>query len=356
MAYLMKLKLAACVTICALAYVAVASDHECPADRPYPRGSDACDSCPWEETLALYKSGELSETRKSQVFDHHIRVSVVCDVDRPVDVDDVFSKVEETERTVERLFPGSIERLDGLNQEGEPKILEVVTGICDYGGSVDDCVMYTVCASGPRRGCDVSSGQAFANADDNSTHITFVPWLAENDWWWTPGNRYGNLQHEFTHLLDYTYFRVHGERGHDLSWWVEGFPQFIQNQILNDSLSWRRGNDSAYLLGIFTHRDNTSDYYDGMRVVWYLSERAPWLMHGIAAGIREGIYRGPRSHLAWHDLMGYIAARHQDDYEQYITTTGARSSRASFSSDDHTVRGFTDAPQMPTRMGSQTRP
>lgn len=323
------LKLTTIKLICLLALTTFADEHSCPDERPYPRGGDACDSCPWEETLAQYQAGELSETRESEVFGHQIRVSIVCDVNRPVDIEDVYTKIGEVERNFDELFGPAIIRKDSIDEDGNPKVLEVVTGICDYEDGVDDCVMYAVCESGPRLGCGVSSGQAFANASDTSTHITFVPYFREGRYWWVRGNRYGNLQHEYAHLLDYTFFRQHSERGNDLNWWREGFPQFAQNQILDDDLSWQRGNDGVHLLEIFTHRYNTSDYYDGMRVMWYLAENAPWQLQNIASEIRSGIYDTPDSHLSWHFLMGFIAARHQDQFDRYLEVRQQRTN-ASF--------------------------
>lgn len=305
------------------------NDHSCPDARPHPRGTDACDSCPWEETLEQYQAGELSTVRPSEIFDHSIRVSVVCDVGRPIDVDDVFEKITATERTFQRMFDRSIEP-----QDGDEVMLEVITGICDYGNGVDDCVMYTVCREGGiGGGCAVSSGQAHANAGGVATHATFVPWLPEGTWWWAEGNRYANLQHEFAHLLDYTYLRKDAYRGTDLNWWVEGVPQFIQWTILKDRLSWDRGNDDARLLETFTHRWNTSDYYDGMRAIAYLEANAPYLLEAIATEVRGGIYRHQDRHVAWHNLMGHIAVRHQWFFDQYVesisTSLASRPSRES---------------------------
>ncbi len=307
------------LVITVLAPFSSSDDHSCPDDRPYPRGRSACDSCPWQETLDKYQAGELSTIRKSEVFDHSISVSVVCDENRTVDVDDVFEKLDETERLFYDIFKSAI----GLD-DGNDSTLEVITGICDVSGAVDDCVMYTVCQETEIGStCDVSSGLSFANSDGVATHTTYVPYLPEGAFWWIEGNRYGNLQHEFTHLLDYTYLRVDTQRGTDLDWWVEGLPQFIQWKILNDRLSWDRGNDSARLLEIFTHRWNTNDYYDGMRVFAYLHSYAPYWLDVLAGDVKAGIYSDANSHLAWHYVLGFISSRHESSYREFIELTNA---------------------------------
>lgn len=277
---------------------------ECPEDRPYPRGSGACDSCPWEQTVEDYKAGELSEIRDSQVFGHQIRVSIVCDTNRPIDVDDVFAKINDTERMFSNHF-------DVSPEDGEGVMLEVVTGICDQEESVDDCNMYEVCRSGGAwRGCDLASGLSYANTGGLADHITFVPFLPEGVYWWAEGNRYANLQHEYSHLLDFTYIRRDILRGTDTNWWVEGMPQFIQWRILNDSLSWHRGNDEARILEIFTHRHNTSDYFDGLRLVAYLSFYAPYLLDEVVKDLSNGVYQDSEAHLKYFFLLGHIASSH----------------------------------------------
>lgn len=328
----MTQKAAALLTLSAMLLVeTVSADNgSCPEARPYPRGTSACDSCPWEETLADYEAGELSTIRESDVFEHSIRVSVVCDVDRPVNIDDVYEKISETEQ----MFYEFLEPVIHI-EDGNEVMLEVITGICDYGGGIDDCVMYTVCREGGiGSGCDVSSGQAFANSGGVATHTTFVPFLPEGTFWWIEGNRYGNLQHEFTHLLDYTYLRVDAQRGTDLDWWVEGLPQFIQWKILNDRLSWDRGNDNARLLEIFTHRWNTNDYYDGMRVFAFLHSNTPYWLQILASDVRDGIYRSAESHLAWYTLLGYISSRHEDSYRQFVEFQTESLSRPARTRDD----------------------
>ncbi|MCY4095565.1 MAG: hypothetical protein OXG05_10635 [Gammaproteobacteria bacterium] len=297
---------------------ALADDDYCP-DGTYRRG-DTCDSCPWAETLARYRNGELSTTRKSQVFEHSIRVSVACDTNRPVDVDDVFEKLAVTERTFDEFLGFAIRRNDG-----EEFILEIITGICDYeeGGEssaelTDDCNMYEICKYLGGGNCGLTTGRAFAYLANEFTHTAFVPFSREGVYWWVEGNRYGNLQHEFAHLLDYTYFRD-TESGTDLDWWVEGMPQFIQWKILNDRASWDRGNDEAHLLEIFTHRWNTNNYYDGMRVFAYLNTFAPHWLEWLATDVRNGIYRDADTHLDWHRKLGNIAWLHEFGYRDYVT-------------------------------------
>ena len=304
-----------------LAHSTLADHQSCPDDRPYARGHNACDSCPWEETLKKYKAGELSTTRSSTVFRHNIRVSVVCDRNRPIDVDDVFEKIAEVEQFVFDLFDEIINIEDGINNT-----LEVIAGICDYngglsGGGIDDCNMYEVCRlAGVGGGCNsLPTGKAFFNRGNNATHTAFIPWLPENEWWWSRENRYGNLQHEFTHLLDYTYFRRDNKRGADSNWWVEGLAQFVQWRTLeNDMVSWRRGNDRATMLDVFMHRGNSSDYYDGMRMFSFMAQVAPWMLKAIADNMRSGIYRSADSHLSWQKLLGYMASRYQDVHSQYV--------------------------------------
>ncbi len=319
MGFHLSLTLLASATVLAFSMSIYADNHSCPDERPHPRGVDACDSCPWEDVLADYKAGELSTIRESEVFDHDIRVSVVCDVNRTVDVDDVYEKIAVAEQKFDEIFGSVLSRDDGLGRANRPKILEIVTGICDYGGGIDDCVLYTVCRDVTGGSCSVSNGIAYFNSGGVASHIAFVPYLPEGKFWWVDGNRYGNLQHEFAHLLDFTYFRIDGQSGKDLDWWIEGMPQLIQWEILNDQLSWGRGNDRARLLDIFTHRWNTNNYYDGMRVLAYFKERAPWLVQAVASEIRSGIYTHSDLHLSWHTLMGHIAARHQYDYEGYTS-------------------------------------
>lgn len=288
--------------------------HTCPDDRPYPRGGSACDSCPWEQSVDQYLDGELSTLRESKVFDHTIRVSVVCDVGRPISVDDVFEKINETELVFKDLFGNSIKENDG-----EGVMLEILTGICDYYDDVDDCNLYEVCVrAGIGSGCDLSSGLAYANAGGIATHAAFAPYLPEGDWWWAPGNQYKNLQHEFAHLLDFTYMRNDYQGGYDLDWWIEGMPQFIQWKILNDSLSWDRGNNEARLLEIFTHRWNTTNYYDGMRVFAFLENSAPRWLDLLAEDVQRGIYSNNEHHLAWHNAMGYLSSRYEQQFRDFV--------------------------------------
>ncbi len=58
--------LVTCISVLCLS--ALADEHSCPEDRPYPRGSTACDSCPWEETFEKWQEGVLGETRPSSLF------------------------------------------------------------------------------------------------------------------------------------------------------------------------------------------------------------------------------------------------------------------------------------------------
>ena len=202
----------ASVLLFSVFWQSIALGDHCPADRPYHRGGNACDSCDWKEVIEQYKTGELSTTRSSRLFDHEIRVSVLCDVNRPVDVDDVFTKLDETEMELLELFGRLLDRSQGVvtADDGEtvtPKVLEVVVGICDYGDGVDDCVMWTLCAYEWGWNCGVASGQAWPNTPNDATHTAFVPQLPDGVYWWNDENIYKNLQHEFTHLLDFTYLR-----------------------------------------------------------------------------------------------------------------------------------------------------
>ena len=327
-------------TLVVVALQTLADNHSCPDDKPFPRGSDACDRCDWKDVLEKYEAGDLSVTRESEVFDHSIRVSVVCDKDRPVDVDDVFKKLTETEMKIASYFESAIDKDDG-----NEKVLEIITGVCDYEpGVVDDCTMHMICKeAGIGSGCNTAYGIAYAYSDNDATHTAFSPILPENLWVWVPGNRYHNLQHEFSHLLDFTYFRVDVRRGNDLNWWIEGMPQFIQWQILNDRTSWQRGNNDAHMLEIFSDRWNVSNYYDGMRIFAFLDIEAPWLLDEVARNVRNGIYANPDSHLAWHNLHGYIASRHQREYERFIEISNAIiSTQESTTSDPNMVPAMTD--------------
>lgn len=138
---------------------ALADDHSCPTERPYPRGESACDSCEADDLLRRYRLGELSETRASAVFDHRIKVAVFCDANRAVDADDVFARVDGTDAEFLSLLGRSLNRSDG-RRSGRPLVLEVVVGICDTDDGVDDCAMNRLCYSKGWRGCDVSTGIA----------------------------------------------------------------------------------------------------------------------------------------------------------------------------------------------------
>ena len=284
------------------------ADHHCPDERPYPRGSTACDSCDWRTTLESYRTGDLSTIRESRLFDHQLQVSVFCDAGRPVDVEDVFAKLDAVEMEFDRLFGRTMDSGDG-----EGHVLEVVVGICDMKGDIDDCAMFTLCSNEWGRRCAVTAGQTHRNTPTG--HTAFVPWLAEGNFWWIEGNRYANLQHEMAHLMDITYLKVDKGRGPDTKWWVEGLAQYVQWRQLGDYLSWSRGNDDATMLDVLTHRPNTSEYYDGMRMFAFLDEHDPWMIERAAAVVRNGVYTLPERHLYWHDFLGHIAWRHQRGWE-----------------------------------------
>lgn len=317
------------LTVAALlvAQVAHSDSHACSAERPYPRGVSACDRCPWEETLAAYQSGSLSTVRKSKIFNHVLRVSVVCDVGRPVDIEDLYEKIHATERVFESVLGKTIRKEDGIGV-----VLEVISGVCDVDDEMDDCVAYTVCREGGvGYGCDVSSGQSFMHSGGVATHAAIVPYLPKDTWWWIPSNRYANLQHEFSHILDYTYFKNYREREKDTNWWVEGLPQYMQSKVLKDQLSWDRGNDEAGLQEIFDHSSNTSDYYDGMRVFAFLDTYHPHLLDVLARQVQAGVYRDSSSHQVWQSLLQEIAKRHDSHYRE-VVTNGELFSRAIMSS------------------------
>ena len=295
-----------------LATVGAWADHHCPDDRPYPRGSTACDSCDWRATLESYRGGDLSTVRESRLFEHQLQVSVFCDAGRPVDVEDVFAKLDAVEAEFDRLFGRTLDHGDG-----EGQVLEVVVGICDVNEDVDDCAMHTLCRNEWGRRCAVNWGESHRNTPTG--HTAFVPWLAEGVFWWVDGNRYANLQHEFGHLMDFTYLRPDAQRGPDTDWWVEGLPHYLQWRQLRDQLSWDRGNDDATILDVLTHRPNTSEYYDGMRVFAFLAEHDPWMIERAAAVVRNGVYASPERHLYWHDFLGHIAWRHQRGWEYWIS-------------------------------------
>lgn len=306
----------------AIALTSFAFADHCPADRPFHRGQTACDSCDWRTEVGAYVAGELSTTRESSLFHHQIKVSVVCDANRPVDVNDVFEKLERTETVFAEQFKNVIDYRDGIDDDRIPLILEIVVGICDYYDDIDDCVMYTICEQEwGWSGCGMSTGKAFRNTPNDSTRTAFVPFNEEGKYWWVEGNRYANLQHEFTHLLDYTYLDVDWRSGPDTAWWTEGLAQFVQWRILNDRASWTRGNDAANLLDVLSGRPNANQYYDGMRVFAYLSEYSPWFLDELAEVMREGTYKTPDIHLKWHNLHGYMAWRHQDGWRRWLDST-----------------------------------
>ena len=302
----------------ALTTTILANNHSCPADRPYPRGNDACDSCPWKETIAEYQAGNLSEIRDSKVLNHQIRVSVVCDVNRSVDIEDVFDKVDETEWVFNGVFGDFVE-----HDDGDGVLLEVIVGICDYYGLVDDCNMYEVCNTAlDRLGCEPDLGQSFANMDGLVDHVAFIPYAEEGKYHYIEGNRWVNLHHEVAHLLDYTYIRRDNERRTDSDWWVEGMAQFVQWKILNDSLSWNRGNNNAQMMEIFAHRENTRDYYDGLRIIAYLDSFAPNLLEEVVKDLRNGIYKDRKSRSKWRSLISYIASSHEASYRKFVDSVG----------------------------------
>lgn len=312
----------ACLLLALLASLpAFADEHSCPADRPYPRGKSACDSCDADNLTHQYSLGALSETRASAVFDHEIRVTVFCDANRPVDVEDVFAQLRRTEEEFMSLFGRSLDRADGLVDDEQPRVQEVVVGICDMDDTVDDCAMYALCRDGLHlSGCALTAGSTWQGLRPTRTrevagHLSFVPWLPEDVSWWSEGNRYGNLHHEYAHVLDYTYTRYDPRLGKDSLWWVEGLAQYIQSVVLDETISWRRGNYHATLLETFTNRGNTDEYYEGLRVFAYLRENDPWTLERMVDVVKSGIYLAPERHQYWHDLLGHTSWRHQRAWE-----------------------------------------
>ena len=317
------------LVVCAFfgAFPAFADDHSCPADRPYPRGSAGCDSCDAADLVDRYNRGELTETRASTVFDHKVSVTVFCDDNRPVNVEDVFAQISRAENEFMALLGRSIDRADGFRDSGRPRVQEVVVGICDtawtWGG--DDCAMHKLCVDEEWVGCDIGPGRAH-RGDDVWDNKAWIPWLPDGRSFWVEGNRYSNLHHEYAHMLDFTYVRQDWRLASNTYWWSEGMPQYIQMVLLGETESWRRSNYDASLLDVFTFR--ADPYYDGMRVFAYLREHDPWTLERIADVVKSGVYAATERHQYWHDLLGHTSWRHQRAWEwwnsvkeeQYVTT------------------------------------
>lgn len=77
----MCLRIFSIVCLAVIAIETLADNQSCPGEKPFPRGSDACDRCDWKDVLEKYETGDLSVTRESEVFDHLLHVSVVYDKD-----------------------------------------------------------------------------------------------------------------------------------------------------------------------------------------------------------------------------------------------------------------------------------
>ena len=190
--------------------------------------------------------------------------------------------------------------------------------------------MYLLCRNVGLPGCELVTGISYRDSDIGP--VSFVPWLPDGITWWSPTSRYGNLHHEWVHLLDYTYLRRETYKGPDLEWWVDGLPQYIQAVVLRESESWRRANFKARLLDVFTGQYNADPYYDGMRVFAFLREHDHWTLARLANSVKYGIYGSAGRHYYWHDLLGQTAwwweipwqeesARQKD---RYIDQSGGR--------------------------------
>lgn len=298
-----------------------------------PLLANADNSCDSAELIRQYDAGELSITRDSTLFQHKIRVTRFCDAGRPVDIEDLFAQIDATETKFHELFGRSISFGDGKDQDDVPLILEVLIGICEVDDGAVDCAIGDFCSVKlgwtSDRICQDFAGRSYNRPRNDNTrephtaaHLAVVPWLAEGKPVWVKTNRYGNLHHEYTHLLDFTYIRVeagYGHHGWDSWWWVEGLAQYIQWKILGDDISWIRGNDKATLIGSMTGQEGTRTYYDGMRVIAYLAEHAPWQLERAAFALRSGVYSTAGSHLEWHDWIGHVAWRHQHAFENWKT-------------------------------------
>lgn len=320
----------------------------------------------------------MSTMKVSSVFEHYIRVTVTCGSN--VDVNDVFERIQATERVFERLLGPAIRRRDG-----ETAMLEVVVGRC----SGTDCAMELICAYRVGAPCDLEHGRAYhlindkvvvheplrskktdpfayprqivrnelerklssnvrhirsqvirnwnrgkaivqtveaarktstSGRDEHERHmVAFVPVSPPGSYEWVPHDPYVNLQHEFVHLLDYTYFRRDFWREPDIGWWIEGLPQYIQWQVLGESTSWKRGNDRATLEQILRgNATNISHYYDGMRAIAFLHTQAPSTLIQLATDIQEGVYRSRATHRWWQQLLTIVAAQNEEAYRQFI--------------------------------------
>ena len=238
-------------------------------------------NCTDQHVLAQYEARTMSTMKVSSVFEHHNRVTVTCGSN--VDVDDVFRRIEATERIFERLLGPAIRR-----REGTSAMLEIIVGRC----SGSDCAMEVICTNRIGVQCDLRHGKAYHLIDDkvalhepirsqqnnpldlprqilsneverklntnvkrmrdrttrnwnrgkaivqtieaaqrtkkdgrdnHERHtVAFVPVSSPGQYEWVPDDPYINLQHEFVHLLDYIYFRSDFRRGADIGWWIEG--------------------------------------------------------------------------------------------------------------------------------------
>lgn len=338
----------------------------------------AAQNCSDQYVLAQYEARTMSTMRVSNLFEHHIRVTVTCGSD--VDVDDVFERIEATERLFESLLALAIRRRDGASA-----VLEIVVGGC----SGSDCAMEIICADRVGVQCDLQLGQAYHLIDDHAVvhepvrseqhdalalprqilrneaerqlsanirrirdqttrnwnrskaivqsieaakrsgtrgrekherhTVAFVPVSPPGQFEWVPHDPYVNLQHEFVHLLDFVYFRSDFRREADIGWWVEGLPQYIQWRVLGESTSWERGNDWATLEEIFGGDSRSiSHYYDGLRAIAFLEKHAPNTLIQLATDIREGVYRDRDSHRWWQQLLSIVAAQNEDAYRQFL--------------------------------------
>ena len=112
-------------------------------------------NCTDQHVLAQYEARTMSTMKVSSVFEHHNRVTVTCGSN--VDVDDVFRRIEATERIFERLLGPAIRR-----REGTSAMLEIIVGRC----SGSDCAMEVICTNRIGVQCDLRHGKAYHLIDD----------------------------------------------------------------------------------------------------------------------------------------------------------------------------------------------
>ena len=306
----------------------------------------AQDVCDYDALKAKYDAGELSETRDSLQFNHRIKVTRFCEKNRIIDIEDVFAKIHATERMFVGMFGSVLHRNRlrfGQKPQQDAPFYEVILGRCAQTpqDAINDCPMQKLCeeyeAANRLNGCGVRNGRSFIAWPpvlETRPALAFVPTTEAGIWTWVEGNRYRNLQHEITHILNGRYIYDSAERGFleridksrlrfsaDYHWWNEGLAQYVQWEQLGDKLSWERSGNKS-LIATVTGRSDASEYYDGLRVMGFLHEQVPWLLEYLARQLQAGIYSNPQAHLDWHNTLGWVASWYEADFAYWKDQRG----------------------------------